>query len=63
MKIEITVNEKKHLQTVVVDGVKVFDAERDNKNGETRRANEITRFLPPPEPKAAPAPAWQQGQF
>lgn len=30
MKIEITVNEKKHLQTVVVDGVKVFDAERDN---------------------------------
>ena len=37
--------------------------EYTNKNGETRRTNEIIRFLPPPEPKAAPAPAWTQGSF
>lgn len=31
--------------------------------GQTGQSNEITRFLPPPAPKAAPAPAWQQGAF
>lgn len=31
--------------------------------GETGQSNEITKFLPPPAPKAAPAPAWQQGSF
>lgn len=31
--------------------------------GETGQSNEIARFLPPPAPKAAPAPAWQQGSF
>ena len=28
--------------------------------GETGTANEITKFLPPPAPKAAPEPSWQQ---
>lgn len=31
--------------------------------GETGTSNEITKFLPPPEPKATPEPAWQQGTF
>ena len=34
-----------------------------NKYGEARQSNEITRFLPPEEPKAAPAQGWTQGSF
>lgn len=34
------------------------------KDGSAGRSNEIVRFLPPPEPKAAPAPGgWVQGSF
>ena len=31
--------------------------------GQTGQANEITRFLPPPEPTAAPQQPWAQGAF
>lgn len=31
--------------------------------GETGQSNEVTRFLPPPEPKAAPSAGWKQGAF
>ena len=37
--------------------------EYTNKYGETRQSNEITRFLPPADPKAAPGPVWVQGSF
>lgn len=34
------------------------------KDGSAGRSNEIVRFLPPPEPKTAPAPGgWVQGSF
>ena len=32
-------------------------------NGDSGRNNEITQFLPPPEPKAAPSGGWVQGRF
>ena len=31
--------------------------------GETGQSNEVQRFLPPPEPKAAPTQGWTQGAF
>lgn len=37
--------------------------EYTKKDGTPGSSNEITKFLPPPEPKAAPAPAWKQGSF
>lgn len=40
-------------------GIREYE-KRDKTLGTT---NEITRFLPPPEMKAADAPAWQQGAF
>ena len=41
------------------------DVDRNTKQsgphaGETGTANEITKFLPPSAPKAAPEPSWQQ---
>lgn len=38
--------------------------EYTKKNGDPGTSNEITKFLPPPEPKAAPAAtSWKQGAF
>ena len=37
--------------------------EYTKKDGTPGSTNEITKFLPPPEPKAAPAPSWKQGAF
>lgn len=31
--------------------------------GETSQTNEVTKFLPPPEPTAAPSTGWKQGAF
>lgn len=37
--------------------------EYTNKYGDKRQSNEITRFLPPEEPKAAQGQSWTQGSF
>ena len=37
--------------------------EYTNKYGDKRQSNEITRFLPPEEPKAAQGQGWTQGSF
>lgn len=37
--------------------------EYTKKDGTPGSGNEIAKFLPPPEPKAAPAPTWKQGSF
>ena len=37
--------------------------EYTKRDGTAGKSNEIMKFLPPPEPKAAPAPAWTQGAF
>ena len=46
-------------------GQREFTKQSGPNAGETGTANEITKFLPPPAPKAAPeAPAWKQsGMF
>ena len=33
------------------------------KDGTNGQSNEVSRFLPPPEPKAAPSQGWTQGAF
>ena len=33
------------------------------KSGDPGQSNEVIRFLPPPEEKAAPAQGWTQGAF
>ena len=44
-------------------GVREYTKQRGPHAGETGQSNEGPRFLPPPEPKAAPTQGWKQGAF
>ncbi len=44
-------------------GIRVYTKQSGPHTGETGQSNEVTRFLPPPEPKAAPSQGWTQGAF
>ena len=44
-------------------GVREYTKQSGPNAGQTGQANEITRFLPPPEPTAAPQQPWAQGAF
>ena len=42
-------------------GIREYTKQSGPHAGETGQSNEVTRFLPPPEPKAAPTQGWTQG--
>lgn len=44
-------------------GIREYTKQSGPHTGETGQSNEVTRFLPPPEPKAAPSQGWTQGAF
>ena len=44
-------------------GIREYTKQSGPNAGKTGQSNEVTRFLPPPEPKAAPAQGWTQGAF
>ena len=44
-------------------GVREYTKQSGPHAGETGQSNEVQRFLPPPEPKAAPTQGWKQGAF
>ena len=44
-------------------GIREYTKQSGPSAGKTGQSNEVTRFLPPPEPKAAPAQGWTQGAF
>ena len=44
-------------------GIREYTKQSGPHAGETGQSNEVTRFLPPPEPKAAPSQGWTQGAF
>lgn len=44
-------------------GVREYTKQSGPHAGETGQSNEVTRFLPPPAPKAAPSQGWTQGAF
>ena len=44
-------------------GIHEYTKQSGPNAGETGQSNEVTRFLPPPEPKAAPSQGWTQGAF
>jgi hypothetical protein len=44
-------------------GIREYTKQSGPHAGETGQSNEVTRFLPPPEPTAAPAHGWTQGAF
>ena len=44
-------------------GIREYIKQSGPHAGETGQSNEVQRFLPPPEPKAAPAQGWTQGAF
>ena len=44
-------------------GIREYSKQSGPNAGKTGQSNEVTRFLPPPEPKAAPAQGWTQGAF
>lgn len=44
-------------------GVREYTKQSGPNAGQNGQANEITRFLPPPEPTAAPQQPWAQGAF
>ena len=44
-------------------GVREYTKQSSPHAGETGQSNEVQRFLPPPEPKAAPTQGWTQGAF
>ena len=44
-------------------GVSEYTKQSGPHAGETGQSNEVQRFLPPPEPKAAPTQGWKQGAF
>ena len=44
-------------------GIREYTKQSGPHAGETGQSNEVTRFLPPPEPKAAPTQGWTQGAF
>ena len=44
-------------------GVREYTKQSGPHAGETGQSNEVQRFLPPPEPKAAPTHGWTQGAF
>lgn len=58
-----------HTRHAMVTDVKGYECrmsptlEYTNKYGDKRQSNEITRFLPPEEPKAAQGQGWTQGSF
>ena len=44
-------------------GVREYTKQSGPNAGKTGQSNEVTRFLPPSQPKAAPAQGWTQGAF
>ena len=44
-------------------GIREYTKQSGPNAGETGQSNEVTRFLPPPAPKAAPSQGWTQGAF
>ena len=44
-------------------GIREYTKQSGPHAGETGQSNEVQRFLPPPEPKAAPTQGWTQGAF
>ena len=44
-------------------GIREYTKQSGPNAGKTGQSNEVTRFLPPPQPKAAPAQGWTQGAF
>ena len=44
-------------------GIREYTKQSGPHAGETGQSNDVQRFLPPPEPKAAPTQGWTQGAF
>lgn len=44
-------------------GIREYTKQSGPNAGKTGQSNEVIRFLPPPQPKAAPAQGWTQGAF